>query len=241
MEILQTKDYSLFSTINGNRNLSQAKINNIVADIDQGLNLLPYCPIIVYKKGDAMHIVDGQHRFQVSKEIKSPVHYVVCQEIALKDIAKLNSRSEKWKIGDFLNCYIKLGIQDYITLKEFMTQFRVNISTAMGFLQDYSIMHRSERTEKFKNGQFQINHLEKATALMTLSHSLFDRYVFYNDRNLIEAVNRIQKKDLCDFDVLRDKIKKWPMGMEKQANPMDYVYNIERVYNYNNQHRKVIY
>ena len=33
MEILTTKDYSKFSTINGNRVLNQKKIENLISDI----------------------------------------------------------------------------------------------------------------------------------------------------------------------------------------------------------------
>ena len=110
MEIQKTKNYKAFDTILGNRVVNKKKVADLVHDIQNGLNLLPYCPIVVYRQGETLKIVDGQHRFEASKKLGSPVHYVECEELDLKKIARLNSRSDKWKNKDFLDCYIRLGV-----------------------------------------------------------------------------------------------------------------------------------
>lgn len=240
-QILTTKNYDLFNTITGNRNVSQKKIDRIIEDIKNGLNLLPYCPIIVYQDDEGLSIVDGQHRFEVSKQIDCVVYYVLADKLNIQQIALLNSRQDKWSINDFLRAYIKVGIEEYITLAEVMDNYKLNVSTAASFIMNGNLNNRGEVAQLFRDGKFKVNHLEESTALFALSHSLFDKYKFYTDRNLLHAVQLIQKKGLCDFNELKEKITKAPMLMDKQGTYKDYIYNIERVYNHKKSIRQVIY
>lgn len=240
-KIYSSVKYDEFDTIIGNRVISEKKIDLIIKDIKKGINLLPYAPIIVYLKGEKLMIVDGQHRFNVSKKLEMPVYYVVAEALELKQIAMLNSRQDKWKPTDFLKCYIKIGIEDYKILDEVLKEFEVGLSTTCEFLMyGDKMQHRRESSQKFRDGEFKVNFLEETKALFKLSHSLFDRYRFYRDRNLIEAVQRLQKKGLCDFERLKEKINLGPNEMDKQTSVKNYMYNIERVYNYKDSIRKVI-
>ncbi|MFD2566093.1 ParB/Srx family N-terminal domain-containing protein [Pseudotenacibaculum haliotis] len=240
IQIESTTDYSKFATITGNRNLNEKKIQRIIDDIDNGLNLLPLCPIIVYKENDRLMIVDGQHRFEVSKRCDHPIHYVEGQNLSLQQIARLNSRQEKWTQKDFLRCYIRVGIQDYKILNKVLEEFRIPLTTTMSFLMGNSSSVRNVN-DLFKAGEFKVNHLEETKELFKLNNSLFGRYVFSTDRNLLNALQRIVKKGLCDFDVLRTKISKNPMMMDKQTNYKNYILNIEKIYNHRNNSRVIIY
>jgi len=127
--INQTKAYDLFSKIIGNRNINQKKIERIMADINAGLNLLPYCPILVYTEGNNLNIVDGQHRFEVAKQLNIPIFYVIASELNLKQIAMLNSRQDKWTQSDFLRCYINIGISDYVVLDKFLKTYAIGLGS----------------------------------------------------------------------------------------------------------------
>jgi hypothetical protein len=239
-QIAQTNDYSLFESITGNRSLNQGKVEKICNDIANGFNMLPYCPIIVSENGGKLQIIDGQHRFEVSKQTQNPVYYVLCQTLTLKQIAQLNSRGEKWKPQDFLNCYIRLGIKDYERIYEIMNEYKINIRLTIDLLM-YNKHSEPKSTEVFQSGDFQCNYLQETHDLLKLSDSLFGRYTFSKDRYLIGAVQAIQKKGKCDFDKLRSKIAAAPMMMDKQTDVKNYIYNIERVYNFKSQSREVIY
>ncbi|WP_283640092.1 ParB/Srx family N-terminal domain-containing protein [Mesonia mobilis] len=244
MENLQIKsstNYDDFENINGNRNLNKKKIQKIVQDIKNGLNLLPLCPIIVYSKNEKLNIIDGQHRFEASVISENPVYYVISEELDLKQIATLNSRQDKWTQMDFLRCYEKLGIEDYETLHKVMKEFHTGISTTTELLASGKVRGSKNIGEEFRSGDFKINYYDETIELLKLNHSLFDRYVFFKDRNLISATQEIKKKGLCDFDVLKEKIKQAPMLMDRQGSTKDYIFNIERVYNHKNTNRKVIF
>lgn len=241
MDILYTTDYHRFSTINGNRIINQKKVDRLIEDIQDGLNLLPYCPIIVYKDGEELKIVDGQHRFTTSKTLEMPVYYVVCEKMNLRKIARMNSRSDKWKNRDFLECYIRLGIKDYEILLDFIQEYEIIYSAAVNLLMYGKIKGPKNSMDQFRDGEFEVKHLEEAKEVTALTQELFDIYKFRNDRYLIEAVQELKKKGLCDFEILAQKIKSAPMLMNPQSSSKEYIYNIERVYNHNNQKRTVIF
>lgn len=242
--IKQTTDYRKFKTILGNRIVSERRVNNIIADIKAGLNLLPYCPIIVYVNADDKKpfcIIDGQHRFEVCKRLKEPIYYIESKELNLLQIAKINSRSEKWTKKNFLDCYVNLGLKDYIVLRDFIKKYNVVYSTAISFLMEGRITGGGALMEKFRNGEFKVNYFDIADKIVSLTMSLFSIYVFSRDRYLIAAVQQINKKEVCDWEVLRRKIKAAPNEMDKQYSKKDYLLNIERLYNYGNKNRIAIY
>lgn len=233
--------YSEFGSINGNRNINRKKVDAIKKDIENGLNLLPYAPIIVYPEGNLLMIVDGQHRFIVSSELDLPVYYVLSDKLTLQQMALINNRQDKWTMHDFLRCYIKIGIEDYKTLKTLMDKYLVGISTAVDLLMLGKISKQGKSSQTFRSGEFKINFLEETKDLLDLNNSLFDRYKFYKDRNLITAVQEIKAKGKCDFEILKEKIAAAPNIMDKQVSVKDYIFNIERVYNHRSVNRKVIF
>lgn len=238
--IKSTTDYAIFESISGNRELNVKKIQNIVTDINSGLNLLHLCPIIVYRKEDKFKMIDGQHRLEVSKFLKCPVFYVETEPLTLQQIARLNSRGEKWKIQDFLNCYVKNGVADYITLAEVVAKFSVSVSLAADLLMNNNPIGKNTK-EVFQAGEFKSNFYEEATNILELSNSLFSRYSFSKDRYLVAAVQLIKKKGLCDLQELKDKIDKYPMLMERCSNQKLYCNKIEQLYNHNMQKRRTIF
>jgi len=241
MKIQQSTEYNQFSTILGNRVINMQKVNKLTEDIEAGLNLLPYCPIVVYKKDDHYHIIDGQHRFEASKKIESPVFFVECKELELKQIARMNSRSDKWKTVDFLECYIKIGMKDYETLKAFVKKYKVGYSCAIYFLMDGNPNGSMKSNQKFRDGEFAVNHLELASEIAELTESIFNRYTFSKNRYLMGAVQKIKNAGICDFEKLKSKISENPKGMDPQPSVKEYIYNIERVYNFKNSKRVTIF
>ncbi len=240
MEIQKTSNYNLFQTIVGNRIINLKKVNNLIKDIKDGLNLLPYAPIIVYKKEEKLHIVDGQHRFEACKKLEHEVYYVTCNELDLRQIALINSRSDKWKNKDFLDCYIRLEIEDYVILEEFLSEFKLSYTVAIDLLYHGRPLGNGDALKKFKDGLFKVRYKEEAKKLVQLTEDVFGRYKFFNNKGLIEAVRRIRDAEICDFDVLKDKIKQAPNIMEKHVSWKDYALNIEKVYNYRNSKRVII-
>lgn len=120
IQIYFTKDYARFNMINGNRQLNDAKIKKIITEINGGNDMLRYYPIQVRQNKERLDILDGQHRFWISKKLARGVFYILVQEEkSMPDIAKINSNVEKWKNEDFINCYVQHGNSNYQIIREF--------------------------------------------------------------------------------------------------------------------------
>ena len=241
MKIENTTDYEKFQTILGNRNISQRKVKKIVSDVEKGLDLFRYCPVIVTENDGKLNIVDGQHRFTASKQLELPIYYVVAKDIELRDIARMNCNTDKWKYSDFTEWYIKLGIKDYQVLKTFCKQYRVNLRMALGMLMQGTPSDSNANAERFMDGQFKVNHYEYAVALIKLVDRLFGLYSFSRHNYLIQAVDKLQKKGLWDIDVMEAKIKNHRHMMDKQSSVKTYIYLLEQIYNMRTQNRKTIF
>lgn len=239
--IFQTRDYALFGAIVGNRSLNQAKIDKICADVQAGFNMLPYVPIIVCEKDDKLAIIDGQHRKVVSERTGNPVYYVVCNTLTLKQIAMLNSRGEKWKPQDFLNCYVNLGIPDYIKLRDFIKSTGVPVGVSIDMLMFNAPKANNGGGEAFQDGNFKCLYYDDAVRIAQCTEDVFGRYAFSKDRYLLAAVQELMNKGKCDFDRLKVKVKAAPVMMDKQTDKKRYLDNIERVYNFKVHNRDIIF
>ncbi|MFC4219045.1 ParB N-terminal domain-containing protein [Flagellimonas marina] len=235
MQIQQTTDYERFQIITGNRSISQKKVDRIINDVNNGLNLFPYCPVIVCQDKGKMKIIDGQHRFKASKKLEMPIHYVVAEDISIRDIARMNSNTDKWKYIDFLNCYIKLGIDDYKVLKGFMKEQKVQLRLALGLLMAGVPRSSSDDAAKFMDGEFKVRHLEWAKDFIMLADRLFGPYEFYRDINLLRAVHKLEKIGKWDIDMMEQKIRSHPTMMDKQTTDKNYMLLLQQIYNMRNR------
>lgn len=178
-----TKDYKQFKFITGNRVINEAKIRRIIKDIDNGLDMLKYCPIVVTAD---MKIIDGQHRFFVAKTLKKAVYYVVANEITLRDIAAINSRTERWKPIDFVRCYVENGNANYSIVNKFIENYKIPVSAALlvltnGFTSNNFSQHI---LRQFEAGDFIVK--QEAEAQKICEYALrFDQFVGQDRKSVV--------------------------------------------------------
>lgn len=104
-KIYYTTNYGAFNFLKGNRDINEAKVSKIKEAIKAGIDVLRYAPIIV---NEQMEIIDGQHRYAVSRELKTNVYYVIHSSADLSIVPSINSNSTRWRTADFLNSYLDL-------------------------------------------------------------------------------------------------------------------------------------
>jgi hypothetical protein len=240
VKVYFTRDYGVFKSILGNRDLSQTKINRLINDIENGLDMLKYYPILVDRD---MNVIDGQHRLYVARKIKSNIWYMISEPVELNDIAKINSNTEKWKYKDFLNCYVVKGVEDYIVLEGFLKENPIGIGTAAKLLMAGSVNsgNKNERaSHAFQRGEFKVNYLQESIAIMAVVN-LFESHKNFRTRSFISAIERMVKAGKCDVDVLVEKFEEKPEALDRCANAKDYMSALEHIYNYRSQTRKYIF
>jgi hypothetical protein len=240
IKIFFTKDYACFKMIEGNRQLSEPKIKRILKDIENGIDLLRYCPILVIEKEGRLQIIDGQHRFYVAKKIGSKVWYIVAEELNLYEIARMNSNTEKWNAKDFINCYSQLGNKEYDVLREFTETFPVPVTSAICLLQNgRSVSGGGHEKDAFEHGNFKVKYLEQATALLNICTEFqFDKKY---SRPFLRAVEKIINGKKIKVDELVEKTNKDISALKFIETEKQFLTALEEIYNKGKHSRTVIW
>ena len=239
-KIYWTEDYGQFHFLHGNRDLVQSKINKLSRDIEAGLNLFQYCPILVNKD---YYIIDGQHRFFVCKLKKLKVYYCVVPDFSLAQIAKLNNNQNRWTTNDFLNCYIDAGVnsEHYRTLKNFTESYSLTISTAMSLLYAGAPATGGRFLELFRDGDFEVKFLNEATKLCDLAGE-YSEYTNENySRDFLATLHKLLSGDKFSHPEMIQKLQKNNLRIEKRSSVKEYLVHMEEIFNFKNSIRKTIY
>ena len=240
LKIYFTRDYSRFKNLTGNRLLDEAKIKRITKDILSGHDMLRFCPIIVDKK---MQVIDGQHRLWVARKLKSNIWYVIADEMAIQDVAKMNSNTSKWKLRDFMHCYISQGKAAYSYLQEFHQKYQLPFGVCMNMLL-YGSPGGGGAGEKakiaFERGDFQMAFEKEATELAELVIR-FNKSPDHRHRNFIVAIEILKNKAIVDFDKLLKKFNDNTEQIAGCSSHKEFLQQLENVYNINNHKRITIF
>jgi len=122
-----THDYSLFKFLKGNRHINSAHCEALKKSL---LNkpMLHIRPILVNSKYE---IIDGQHRFQASKELGEPIYYIIEPDADYNVAIALNANSKNWGIGDYVDMFAEQGCTQYSKLVKFAKDNDVNLDIAL--------------------------------------------------------------------------------------------------------------
>jgi hypothetical protein len=237
IEIFETRDYSLFKYMKGNRHVDKKKIHRIRKSVEEdGLNYFQWCPIMVTPD---MQVIDGQHRLKVCEQLNLPVYFVVVPGFNLKQVPAINNNVSKWKDQDFLNCYMDLGNKHYQLLHEFIQKHGINIGIAVSLLQDGKVHGHAQDT--MRDGLFKVNHQDYATRFMKIIEA-FDGICKTNKtRSFMQAVEVLAESKSFSLDDFMKKIQAHNLVIESRGTYKEYLTHMEDLYNYRNQTRRRIY
>lgn len=238
-----SNEYARFKMINGNRPLNEGKIKRIIKEISNGNDMLRYYPIQVKENKDRLDILDGQHRFYISKYLKRPVFYIlVKEEKSMPDIARVNSNVEKWKSSDFVNCYAQQENKHYIQLRDFMDTYGFSASVSLRLLYNGNAGAEGSNeslTEDFKNGAFVVKCFDEAYAIAE-DCKKFSSFAYWKERGFVIAIDRIKRAAILSIDEVLKAYNKKPEMLTHQASFKEYIWNLEQIINMGKQKRIVI-
>lgn len=240
VKIYFTREYTHFKSIIGNRLLSEAKIKRIMRDIQEGLNMLKYCPIIV---DEEMNVIDGQHRLYVAKKLRENVYYVISKKASLQDIASMNSNTERWKGRDFMHCYVAQGNKNYEILSNYIDKYDLPITSAILLLSGKKNITGSgggKLKDQFESGLFRVIDEPLAITIIDIV-KCFEQFPGHKNRAFITAILQLHTAGLCDWEHMRKKYLSNPDALQHCASSKDYLVLLEKIYNSGAQKRKTIY
>ncbi len=238
-KIYYTSDYGSFKFLRGNRDLNETKVNRIIKSVNGGLNFFRYSPIMV---NEDHYIIDGQHRFVVCKMLKLPVYFVVVQNFNLRQIAEINNNQSKWKVKDFMHCYIDAGInkEHYQMLESITDEYRINVSTGINLLM-YGKVGTGGMSEAFRDGEFKVNYLDYTRSLLDHAKDYETFGADWKSRAFLQAIEKLLASEAYNHDQVLKKLEAHSLEIEKQSSYKEYLHHIEELYNHRNSIRKILY
>tara|TARA_Y100001963_G_scaffold139598_1_gene205592 strand:+ start:173 stop:904 length:732 start_codon:yes stop_codon:yes gene_type:complete len=224
--VYKTNDYSLFSKLDGNRNINEAHSFRLKKSIKEESLCVP---IIVNEKYE---IIDGQHRFSCWKDLKYPVYYIIVEGYSLKQVQRINATSMNWKLMDYADSYCDLGNKHYCKYKEFKARYSLGDYESIAMLQGNE-NGSGKNFEKFRNGLFQVKRWRKACNEADQIIRVSEFYDGYKRRPFVFALLKFLSNDKFDFNRMLRKIKLNPATLVDCTNKEQYMILLERMYNYN--------
>lgn len=242
-QINSTSDYSIFSHLEGNREVDKLHVERLKTSFKNNYLM---SPIIVNQKHQ---IIDGQHRFNAAVALNLPINYIVVNGYGLTEVQILNSNTKNWKKEDYLNAYCDLEYTEYIKMKQFMTDF-----PDFGILVSEQLLTNSTggannshvakidgkttgRLKVFQSGNLEISNLELAYENAEKIMMFKPYYDGYNRFVFVSAMIPIFKHGNYDHNHMIHKLKNCPNTLIHCSNSSQYKLLIEDIYNYRSREK----
>jgi hypothetical protein len=226
-QIYSTTDYSKFRLVFGNRQLKRSKVIRMREAIKLDNKIKAY-PIIV---NSSYQIIDGQHRFIALAELGLPVCYIVSNTFKISVIAKNASNQDKWKSDDYLESWCVLGRKDYIVFRNFMKTYDTNFTVTLVL---FNGRFTGGLYRDFAEGKFSAKHHKRAIKWIEMVQD-FKSYIqdIHKDRHFVRAIlNCFGHPEYNHKRMLRKMKLQGSSMIKKQMNRLDYIRQIEALYNW---------
>lgn len=225
-QVHTTNDYFLFKPLDGNRNINQLHVNRLKKSMAE--NYL-FTVLIV---NENYEIIDGQHRFEVIKELELPLNYLVCAGYGLHEVHVLNANAKNWNADDYLDGYCKLGYPDYLKYQEFKEKYQFGHSECITILNGLNGYCGSTYTHDFYNGTLKIKDYDKACEIADKIQMVGTYYEGYKRRVFVLSMLRLFNNKNFEFIEFMQKLKNQPNALMNCVDVNQTVLLIEEIYNY---------
>jgi hypothetical protein len=227
IQVHTTTDYSLFKTLNGNRDVNHLHLSRLKESIKK--NHLTTIIMV----NDKFEIIDGQHRFIICQELKLPINYIIQKNYGLNEVQILNANMKNWQTQDYVNGYCDLGYKDYILYRDFVNEYGFNSQVAILLLsEETSGGNKFSAGTKFKEGKFKVKDLNNAKKMAEKIMMIEPYYKGYLRRSFINALVSMFKNKNFEFTEFIAKLKQQPTTMQDCTSTTQYKVLIEEIYNY---------
>ena len=226
MKVKETKNYEMFSSVTGNRPTNELHLKRLKASMEEELLV---SPIIVNEHHE---VIDGQHRLRVSKELKLPVRYIVCEGYGLPQVQRLNQNSKDWRTIDFVSGYAELGNKEFDYLLNFYKSSKLTLTTCVTLLSN-----SGSSTNEIRNGVWKAKHKNRAIAIQEWINNIKPYYDGVERRSFVLALMHLYKNQDFNFMQLMTKLNIQRTALVNCVDTDAYITLLESIYNYKSRNK----
>lgn len=151
-KIYKTDNYGMFKRLEGNRAVSSIRKKRLNDSFDK-VGQIP-SPIVVNEK---MEIIDGQGRFEVSKERNLPIYFTVINGLGDRECICMNTGTMNWTMRDYVDFYAEKGLEDYKVLQELDDKYtNVPLSSIIPIARGVSRSQQKDNIGSIAEGKYKV-------------------------------------------------------------------------------------
>ena len=235
----KTKEYSVFSFLNGNRGIKKPHFNKLKKAIQEN-NYLHLHPIIVNKN---YQVIDGQHRLECAKALDLDIYFIQCEEVPDDHIITCNTNQRTWECDNFIDFFaVQEKKPEYIQLREIMKLTRLKpkalLTLILGIVSPNIL-------EFLKTGKFKFSSNDDYKVCIDL-YLKFSSYVtdkrikpasMFSNFNFTKAFRWLQKTNGFQEDVFFKKLDLRWFDLKPQRTSQEWYELLISIYNFKNHNR----
>lgn len=224
--VMKTKDYDVFSFIDGNRRLNARNYNKLLNSMREEQLIIP---IIV---NENYAIIDGQHRFSACKELNLPVYYIIQKGYTISQVKRANMVSSNWTKSDFLESHIKDGNDQYKDFKDILDLYELHISDMIKIFAKIQGKNSELVGKSFENGTFDFSKKEEVIKFLDALQD-FEFFPYYKTKTFITAFMKLYFEKKYDHSIMVQKLKTRKDELVKRSSYKDYLALLtQQIYSY---------
>lgn len=224
-EIKKTNNYELFKNILGNRDLRGTNYNRLIQSMQKKQLVIP---ILCNEK---MEIIDGQHRYEVCRELGLPLYYYVIEGYGIDEVKRANLVGCNWVIDDYLKLNTEIGKESYIEFKRIKDEYNISSSQLLDIFANYQGISLKEIRMIFEDGSFDLDGVNKVLDFLDKLKD-FEFFKEYNSYSFTKAFLKLYNLNEYDHRVMKKRLEKQPYKLEKRASYRDYIELLVDIYNF---------
>lgn len=224
IRVEETSNYDKFITLKGNRNVDRNHVKVLQKKMVEEGNLTEIIPIIVNEK---MEVIDGQHRLEALRELEWPVFYEVKKGLTLDTVTAINNGNKNWSWFDKAFSYAELGNENYQRFLNLWDYFSLSYSILVHYA---GVGDTGRKASGFSRGKFVMGDQEKAFKLLKQYKEIAEAADHANAK-FAHALYDVMVLPDYDHKRMLDKMSKYAGDLKIQSKKVDYLRDIEDVYN----------
>lgn len=225
--ITTTKNYAMFDRSRENRPvnlLNRHRLRNSMKEY----GWLKAFPMFAQRtENGRLVIIDGQHRFEIAKEIGIAVCYIV--DATQVDVTKLQGGAP-WVPKDYAGSFAQRGYKDYERVLEFAGKHGIPLSTAAALLAG-TVSFGNVNTA-FRDGSYKVRDELFADQVATIFATMKAYGRFTSKQSYIDAIAACCRADGFNVRRLLNNVKRCPEKLQPYATREAVLTMMEEIYNY---------
>ena len=231
-KFFETRDYSMFKKVRGNRPVDQAHVKQLKKLIAEKDLMDPI------RVNSNIEVVDGQHTLQARKELGLSIPYIIINSDDPLDVARLNQGRKNWSLDHFLGHHCARGKMDYKICKSKMQQWGLPVSETMILLlkvsSKYSTIGRTFKEGNFKIPAGGIEHCDRIGGQLNALKRFFigadnsDRRI---KRQIITAYIIADRHPKWQYERFKTALKTKAAWLLHGTTSKDYIHIFQKIYN----------